>query len=109
MEQSQKKSISKQIRFVCLILDKAIEDIQQGISYYNSLQDGLGDEYYGEVDKAIAIIEKNPYFQVRYDEIRCLPLKKFPYMVHYSVNAEENAILIHGVINTNMNPEKSWI
>jgi toxin ParE1/3/4 len=92
-----------------VFFDRAIADIQQGMEYYDSLQNGLGIRFYNSVNDAITLIERNPHFQKRYDEIHCLPLKKFPYMLHFSIYPENQIIKVHGVINTSMNPEQTWI
>jgi hypothetical protein len=39
-------------------------------------------------------------------DIRCLPLKKFPAMIHYSVNDNKQQITVHAVFHTALNPEK---
>jgi hypothetical protein len=65
-------------RFKVQIDSAAKSDIQDGISWYNSKVPGLGKEFHLEVKIGIASIQKIGFFQVRYDEIRFLPMKRFP-------------------------------
>jgi toxin ParE1/3/4 len=58
---------------------RAIQDIQKAIDYYDEQQIGLGRKFESSLNKYIASLEKNPFFSIRYDQVRCLPLKKFPY------------------------------
>lgn len=61
-------------------------DIRQARKWYNKQQRGLGKKFYREVKSSLEAIQKSHKFQIRYDEVRCLPLKKYPFMVHYTVD-----------------------
>jgi len=54
-------------------------------------------------------IKTNPFFEVRYDGIRCLPLEIFKYMIHFSVDETNTTVLINAVISTYQNPEEYWL
>lgn len=88
---------------------EAKEDIQKGIEYYKEKQKGLGKKFHAEVKNSIAAIRKNPFYQIRYDDIRCLPLNKFPFMIHFRVDESDSIATIYGVINTSLDPDKNWI
>ena len=82
-------------------------DIQEEIHYYNSKQKGLGKKFHSEIKKCFDSIRKSPAYQIRYSNIRCLPVKKFPSMIHYTFI--DDKIVIRAVINTYRNPEKEWL
>lgn len=84
-------------------------DIQQEINYYNSKQKGLGKRFHTEVKKAFSSLTKNPFFQVRYDGVRCLPLKVFPAMIHFTINEQTTTVTVRAVINTHKNPDTNWV
>lgn len=65
--------------FEIIIDPRAIQDIQDAINYYDEKQIGLGEKFLNALDKHLHTLEKNPFFNIRYDEVRCLPFKKFPY------------------------------
>lgn len=79
-------------------------DIQEGIKWYNSKVAGLGRSFHQEVKEAFEAIRSVKFFQIRYDEVRCLPLKIFPYMIHYSVDETNWQIVIRAVFNTYREP-----
>lgn len=87
----------------------AKSDIQINITYYNKIQDGLGKKFHAEIKRNFNAIAKNPYYQIRYDDVRCLPLKKFPLMIHFTVDEIIQVIIIRAVINTSKNPETTWL
>ena len=71
--------------FTVLIDPRAIQDIQEAIDYYDNQQIGLGKKFENELNKYLVVLEKNPFFRIRYNHVRCLPMKKFPFMVHFSI------------------------
>ena len=93
------------MEFELLIQPPALDDIQEAIDYYDFQKDGLGLEFVEEVNNHLISISKTKFFQVRYDEIRCLPLKRFPYMIHYSIDENRKLIIVRAVLNTYRNPE----
>lgn len=91
--------------FKVQIDSSAKSDIQEGIYWYNSKAPGLGRKFHSEVKAAIESIKRIHFFEIRYADIRCLPLKKFPYMIHYTVDQDQKLIIIRAVFNTHLNPE----
>ena len=90
-----------------VIFEKQAEsDIQQAIDYYDRQQVGLGEKFWLSVQKHIASIGKNPFFQIRYGEIRCLPVTKFPFMIHFLIDEKVKIVYILSVFHTSQNPDK---
>lgn len=84
-------------------------DILEAVNYYNSKQKGLGKYFYSKIKEAIKELQLNPQFQIRYKGFRCLPIKKFPYMIHFDIDEVEKMINVYAVLNTFLNPKKYWI
>lgn len=91
-----------------VILDnRALQDVQNIIEYYETKSLDLGRLFSDELDSSLLLLSKSPFFQIRYSEIHCLPLKKFPYMIHYRVDENKKLILVSAVFSTHINPE-NW-
>lgn len=90
------------------IKPEAHQDIQDGIDWHNSRQPGLGKRFHSAVKQEFKMLRESPLFQIRYEGVRCLPLKKFPYMVHFIVEEENKQIIVLGVINTHKKPDVAW-
>lgn len=85
---------------------EALADIQDITDWYNKAQKGLGKRFQNRVIKQINSLRRNPHiYAVRYKEIRCMIVKKFPYMVHFYINDENNTVEILAVISTDRNPD----
>ena len=84
-------------------------DIQDAIEWYNNHQGGLGKRYLNELKKHSKDIQKSPEsIAIRYNDSRCYPLKRFPYMIHFRLDTESNTIFIDAVFHISRNPE-IWV
>jgi len=95
--------------FAILYHPQVEDDIRQAMEWYDGKQAGLGDKFFRELNEYIEALAKNPWYAVRYDNIRCLPLKKFPYMIHFRVNETAQQVYIEAVLNCYLDPEESWV
>lgn len=82
-------------------------DIQEAIDWYNNQEQGLGRKFHTQLLKRIESLSKNPYFEIRFDSVRCLPMKKFPFMIHFTLDETQNCVVVHAVFHTSLNP-KNW-
>lgn len=69
-------------------------DIQESIDWYNEQKQGLGKQFFTQVKATINRLKSNPFFQIRYDDVRCLPIKRFPFMVHFTVDESQKKVVI---------------
>ena len=94
--------------FSVFIEPAAINDIQSGIDYYDNQQIGLGEKFESTVFDQITSLELNPFYQIRYDDVRCLPIKSYPYMLHFTVDENQQNVIIRAVLHTSLDPQK-WL
>ena len=97
------------MKFILELDPRAIKDIQEAIDYYDEQLISLGEKFETYLNKYIKSLSKNPFFQIRYDNIRCLLLKKNPFMIHYTVDENIKAVYIHAIINTSKDPKEYWL
>ena len=97
------------MKFTIELDSRVIQDIQEAIDYYDEQLIGLGEKFESYINKYIKTLAKNPFYQIRYDNIRCLPLKKYPYMIHFTIDEKNNFVFIHSVINTSRDPKEYWV
>jgi plasmid stabilization system protein ParE len=93
------------MKFKIIFAPDVRHDIQDAIDWYNSQQAGIDKKLVNELKKYFNIIKKNPGSNaIRYENTRCCPLNKFPYMIHYRLDNEDNTIYIDAVFHTSRNP-----
>lgn len=87
---------------------QALIDIQEITDWYNDKQSGLGNRFQKTTINQIDGLCNNPHLcPIRYKEIRCLLVKKFPYMAHFYISEETQTVEVLAVISTSRNP-KIW-
>jgi len=93
-----------------LIIDyRADVDIDQAIEYHQTKSPAKALRLYNAIQECYAILKENPFFENRYAKIHCLPIPKFHYMFHFTINETNDTVYIHALINTKKNPNTSWI
>ena len=88
------------------IRDKAFTDLQDTIDYYNSQQHGLGNRFYTIFEYALEVLKINPYFQIRFDSIRSIPLHSFPYSIYFDVDEKSTIVNVYAVFHQALGPDK---
>lgn len=89
-----------------LIDPRASNDVQEAIKFYDEQRAGLGRLFEAELNKHLQILQQQPFFHERYDAVRCLPLKKYPYMIHFTIDESRQMVNIVAVFHTALNPKK---
>lgn len=92
------------MKYQVVVEKRAVEDIQQVTDYYDEKSTQTGTNFINEVTHFLKALEVNPNYQVRYDNVRCLPLKKFPFLIHFSI--EKKFVFVHAINHTSSNPDK---
>ncbi len=88
---------------------EALADIQEITDWYNEQHAELGSRFQKTAIKHINSLNINPQiYAIRYKEIRCMTIKKFPYMVHFYKKKKKNRVEVLAVISTDRNP-KIWM
>jgi hypothetical protein len=84
------------------------QDVQEAVTYYNSKSPGLGKRFFGKVKQRYESLKLNPDFQIRYDDVNCLPVDDFPYMIHFRVDKIKQEVFIEAILHTSKDPDKNW-
>jgi mRNA-degrading endonuclease RelE of RelBE toxin-antitoxin system len=88
---------------------RAIKDFHENILYYETQQAELGKRFAKSVEKTLEFISKNPYFEIKYDDIRCLLVKKFPFRIHYRVDEKNKKIKVYAITHTSKSSQKFYL
>jgi hypothetical protein len=92
--------------FKIIIDEDALTDLQRATNWYNERVENLGARFKKQVKRQIAGLKKNAIgFTIRYRKIHCLPVKKFPYIIHYSVDEAKSVVKILAIIHTSRDPD----
>jgi len=90
--------------FKLKILSRAKLEVNEVTEYYESKSKGLGKVFYLEFKNYSKTLRNIPFFEEKYNIVRILPLKKFPYTIHFTVDENEKIVFIQAVTSNNQNP-----
>jgi hypothetical protein len=94
------------IKYQILIETDALQDIRNASEWYDKQGFKLGHKFQEQVKKQINSLKISPLrYCIRYAEVRCMHLIKFPFMVHFSVDNQVQTVNIFAVTHTSRNPE----
>jgi hypothetical protein len=83
-------------------------DTAQAVDCYNEKQACLGDRLFNKIKKQTAKLSTTAMlYAVKYDDIRCMSIEKFPYLVHYRVNEQTKTVKVEALFHTSRDP-KIW-
>jgi len=91
------------LKYKVLLEPEAIEDFQKAIDFYNAKRPMQGGKFKKVVTQHLNTLKVNPFFAIRYDDIRCLPVKKYPYLIHFTILEDENKVEVHAISHTSQN------
>lgn len=90
---------------VKLVAD-AKSDFAEAHSYYLKISRKIATNFGKEVKYAIEHLAINPFFEIRAQNYRAIPLKKFPYIIFFEVDQAHKDVKVIAIFNTNRNTEK---
>jgi len=95
--------------YVLVIEPEARDDINGAVDYYKNIYGNLALKFVDALQATLAQIKQNPFYQMKYDDVRCLQIKKFPYSVHYLIDETYDEIKVLAIIHTASDPDKIWM
>jgi plasmid stabilization system protein ParE len=96
------------MKYKVKIEPEALADIQDITDWYNKRKVGLGKRFQAIAIKQINGLKKDPHIcTIRYNEIRCMVVKNFPYMIHFYINDETRTVEVLAVFSTDRDT-KIW-
>lgn len=82
------------------ITENALVDISKAVQWYEEKQVNLGVTFFDTVEEHLERLKTDTVdYKIIEGEVRRLLISKFPYIVYYKREAEENAIVVLGVLH----------
>lgn len=73
-------------------------DIDDKMEWYEKKKEGLGMKFYMSFLQALEYVKLNPFsYEVKLDGLRKVRIKKYPYVIYYSIYEEQKRIVIFAV------------
>jgi hypothetical protein len=96
------------MKFTVAYNPEFFNDLVLAVDWYNDKQVALGEKFFDSVKKQTAKLSTSALlFAVRYDDIRCMRIEKFPYLVHYRIDEKIATVKVEALFHTSRSP-KIW-
>ena len=90
-------------------LIRAELELDEAVFYYENSRKGLGDKFLLDYENRLDTLYNFPFFENKYNIVRILPLKKFPYTIHFTINEDEKLVSIQAITCDYQSPENTRI
>lgn len=81
-------------------------DIIEATNYYTKINPELAKQFLFRIREAKVYIARSPLgFQIKYNQVRTLLLRQFPYHIHYLIDDTQKQIIILAIIHAYKNPK----
>ena len=86
-----------------IIRAEAEADLADARTWYERREDGLGGTFLERVEEALRQIERLPEsHRVVYGSVRRVQVRRFPFLVYYTIVADE--VVVIGVVHSHRDP-----
>lgn len=85
-------------------LIRAELELDEAVFYYKNIRKSLAEKFILDYENQLNTLYNFPFFEEKYNIIRTLSLKKFPYTIHFSINENEKVVYIQALTCDYQNP-----
>ena len=91
--------------YTIFITPTATEDIAAGVEHYNAIAADLGYRFADLVSEYLSRISELPTASaIRYRNVRCKPMKRFPFLIMFTIDENAGTVNILRIFNTYQEP-----
>lgn len=95
------------MKFKLIISDEAQADVEHAYPYYRTkVNKKVADNFFKDFKSSLNTISRNPYFKIWFEDFHGKLMKKYPFLIFYTINKNAKVIVISRVFHTSQNPEK---
>ncbi len=85
-------------------LPEVEEDVKYALSYYSKINNKLPAQFLDRLEEIKILLSTNPFFEIKYNDVRAISIKQFPYLTHFIINEKLNEVIILAIAYSKENP-----
>jgi plasmid stabilization system protein ParE len=89
-----------------IVSPRVQKEIENAIDYYALYSSEAPSNFIKALKDCYDSLENNPYFRVRYKNIRSVKLKRFPYSLFFTITEEHKTIRVLSCFHNKRDPNK---
>ncbi len=75
-------------------LPEVEEDIKYALLYYFKINNKLPQQFLDRLEEINSLLSTNPFFEIKYNQVRTISFKQFPYLTHFIINESSKEVII---------------
>jgi toxin ParE1/3/4 len=89
-----------------IVSPRTQKEIENAIEYYALYSNEAPRKFIAEIANAYDYLSVNPFFRIRYKNVRALKINKFPYSIYFIINENEKIVRVLSCFHNKQNPNK---
>jgi toxin ParE1/3/4 len=89
-----------------LVSPRAQKEIEKAIDSYVPNYSDIPNNFIIQLQSVYSTLKINPFFRIRYKNVRSLKLKKYPYSLYFVINENRNTVKILSCFHNKRDPQK---
>ena len=89
-----------------IVSPRAQKEIENAIDYYLVYNINSSEKFITLLQSAYGILIENPFFRVKYKNVRALKIKKFPFSLYFVINELNDTVRVLACFHNKQNPNK---
>lgn len=89
-----------------IVSSQAQKEIENAIDYYTLYSVDAPVNFITALKEAYSTLETNPFFRVRYKNIRALKINKFPYLLYFIIYEDRGTFRVLSCFHNKRNPSR---
>lgn len=89
-----------------MVSPRAQKEIENAIDYYALYSVDAPNNFVTALKDAYGLLETNPFFRVRYKNIRSLKINKFPHSLYFIIDEGRRVVRVLSCFHNRRNPNK---
>jgi len=92
--------------FKVLVNLRAQKEIDESINFYDLYSDVAPIYFVMAIKNAYSCLEQNPFYRIRYKNVRAIKLRRFPFNLYFTVNEEQGLVTVLSCFHNKRSPKK---
>lgn len=92
--------------FEIIVSPKAQREIENAIDYYSLQNPEIPSKFIKSISESYSTLETNPFFSLRYKNIRALKINRFPFSLYYIVDEKKKKVRVLSCFHNKRDPNK---
>jgi toxin ParE1/3/4 len=89
-----------------IISPRTQKEVENAIDYYSALSDDAPLNFVQSIKDTFDSLSINPFFRIRYKNVRALKIDRFPYSIYFVINKNEQIVRVLSCFHNKLNPNK---